>query len=70
MEDPVITKIKMSFDRKGSPVSIPLMNGKKFFTARLEEDGIYVDNLGNQPFLPWEAFSEAINCLKENGSCP
>lgn len=67
MEDPVITKIKRSFDIKGSPSKIPLMNGRKNFTARLEEDGIYVDNLGNQPFLPWEAFSEAINCLKENG---
>lgn len=67
MEDPVIIKIKKCFDREGSPAKIPLMNGKKLFTARLEEDGIYVDNLGNQPFLPWEAFSEAINCLKENG---
>lgn len=67
MEDPIITKIKRHFDIKGNPAEIPLMNGKKLFTARLEEDGIYVDNLGNQPFLPWEVFSEAINCLKENG---
>lgn len=67
MEDPVIIKIKRSFDINGSPAKIPLMNGKKLFTARLAEDGIYVDNLVNQPFLPWEAFSEAINCLKENG---
>ena len=66
MEDPVITKIKRNFDIKGNPARIPLMNGKKFFTARLEEEGIYVDNLGNQPFLPWNVFSEAINCLKEN----
>ena len=67
MEDPVITKIKKQFDKKGNPAKIPLMNGKQFFEARLEEDGIYVDNLKNQPFLPWKIFSEAINCLKENG---
>jgi hypothetical protein len=52
MEDPVIIKIKRHFDIEGNPARIPLMGGKKFFTARLEEDGIYVDNLGNQPFLP------------------
>ncbi len=67
MEDPVITKIKNQFDKKGNPAKIPLMNGKNFFEARFEEDGIYVDNLKNQPFLSWKTFSEAINCLKENG---
>ena len=66
MEDPVITKIKNQFDEKGNPAKIPLMNGRNFFEARFEEDGIYVDNLKNQPFLPWKTFSEAINCLKEN----
>ena len=39
MEDPVITKIKRHFDIEGNPARIPLMSGKKFFTARLEEDG-------------------------------
>jgi len=67
MEDPVVTKIKKQFDQKGDPAKIPLMNGKQFFEARSEDDGIYVDNLKNQPFLPWKIFSEAINCLKENG---
>ena len=67
MEDPVITIIKRHFDIKGNPARIPVMKGKKLFTARLEEDGIYVDNLGDQPFLPWQVFTEAINCLKENG---
>jgi hypothetical protein len=42
------------------------MNGKKIFDARFEEDGIYVDNLGSQPFLPWKIFPEAINCLRDN----
>lgn len=67
MEDPVIIKIKNQFAEKGKPAKIPLMNGKKFFEARFEEDGIYVDNLGSQPFLPWKIFPEAINCLRDNG---
>lgn len=64
MEDPVVTKIKKQFDQKGNPAKIPLMNGKLFFEARSEEDGIYVDNLKNQPFLPWKIFSEAINLFE------
>src|SRR5665648_859878 len=67
MEDPVVAKIKNKFDEKGSPAKIPLMSGKQFFEARAEEDGIYVDNLKNQPFLPWKIFSEAVNFLQENG---
>lgn len=66
MEDSVIMIIKRQFEMKGNPARIPVMKGKKLFTARLEEDGIFVDNLGDQPFLPWKVFTEAINCLKEN----
>jgi len=67
MEDPVISKIKSQFDKKGNPAKIPLMSGKKFFEARSETDGVYVDNLKKEPFLPWEIFTEAVNCIKENG---
>jgi hypothetical protein len=67
MEDPVVRKIKKEFDKKGNPAKIPLMSGKQFFEARSKEDGIYVDNLKNQPFLPWKVFSEAVNYLQENG---
>jgi len=67
MEDPVILKIKSQFDKKGNPAKIPLMSGKQFFEARSENDGVYVDNLKNQPFLPWKIFSESVNCIKENG---
>jgi len=67
MEDPVILKIKSQFDKKGNPAKIPLMSGKQFFEARSETDGVYVDNLKTQPFLPWETFSEAVECIKENG---
>ncbi|HEY3361788.1 MAG TPA: chromosome segregation ATPase [Methanosarcina sp.] len=66
MEDPVISKIKNQFDKKGNPAKIPLMSGKQFFEARSETDGVYVDNLKNQPFLPWEIFPEAVNCIQEN----
>ena len=67
MEDPVILKIKNQFDKKGNPAKIPLMSGKQFFEARAEKDGIYVDNLKNQPFLQWEAFYETVNFLQNNG---
>lgn len=67
MEDPVISKIKSQFDKKGKSAKIPLMSGKHFFEARSEVDGVYVDNLKAQPFLPWETFSEAVNCIRENG---
>jgi hypothetical protein len=67
MEDPVISKIKNQFDKKGNPAKIPLMSGKRFFEARSEVDGVYVDNLKTQPFLPWEIFSEAVNFIRENG---
>ena len=66
MEDPIVAKIKKQFEEKGNPAKIPLMSGKQFFEARLEEEGIYVDNLKIQPYLPWKIFSEAGNCLKEN----
>ena len=67
MEDPIISKIKSQFDKKGNPAKVPLMSGKHFFEARSEIDGVYVDNLKRQPFLPWEIFSEAVNCIRENG---
>lgn len=67
MEDPVISKIKNQFDKKGNPAKIPLMSGKQSFEARSEADGVYVDNLKKDPFLPWKIFSESVNCIKENG---
>lgn len=35
--------------------------------ARLADDGIYVSNLANQPFLPWAVFTETIALLEKNG---
>jgi hypothetical protein len=44
-----------------------LIRGNKTFEAEISGDGIIVDNLGNQPYLPWNVFVEAVSILKENG---
>lgn len=58
--------IKSKFEVTGSPVKIPLQNSKSF-TATIITEGIEVDNLGNQSFLPWKVFEETINLLVMNG---
>ena len=58
--------IKQKFQNVGHPIAIPLKKGR-YFTATLTEDGIEVDNLGNQPLLPWKIFAETINLLVRNG---
>lgn len=58
--------IKQKFQNIGRPIAIPLKKGR-YFTATLTEDGIEVDNLGNQPLLPWKIFAETINLLVRNG---
>ncbi len=61
-----ITAIKHKFAQTGHPTEIPLLKGGSF-TADLVNDGIMVDNLGTQPFLPWAVFQEAICVLVRNG---
>ena len=51
--------------KKGSNLQIPLLKGGTF-NAQLTIDGILVDNLGNQPLLPWVVFHEAICVLIRN----
>ena len=51
----------------GNPTQIPLLKGGRSFEAKLSADGIYVDNLGNQPFLPWVVFTETVALLKRSG---
>jgi hypothetical protein len=63
----IISIIKSRFDEVGNPARIPLIRGGNTFKAEVSADGIYVDNLGNQPFLPWNVFTEAISILKVNG---
>ena len=58
--------IKRRFRETSDPVLISLP-GEGFFTAKLREDGIEVDNLSTQPFLPWDVFFETIKLLKRKG---
>ena len=61
-----VAAIKRKFAETGYPTQIPLLKGDSF-TADLTDEGIRVDNLGNQPFLPWAVFQEAICVLMRNG---
>jgi hypothetical protein len=57
--------IKGKFTETDGIANIPKQGG--FFRAELTDGGILVDNLGNQPFLPWEVFQEAVCVLIRNG---
>lgn len=61
----VVKAIKSKFQETGSPADIPMQKGGTF-NAKLTNDGILVDNLDNQPFLPWIVFQEAICVLIRN----
>jgi len=61
----VVEVIKSKFQGTGSPASIPMQTGG-VFTARLTHEGVLVDNLGKQPFLPWIVFQEAVCVLIRN----
>lgn len=63
----LINLIKNKFEEISNPARIPLIRGNGTFKAELSTDGIYVDNLGNQPFLKWDVFIEAVSILKANG---
>ena len=58
--------IKTRFGETGSDtVTIPNRRGGSF-SATITEDGIEVDNLGVQPFLPWQVFWEAVSLMDSN----
>ncbi len=61
----IINHIKNKFYEVGNIIRIPLIKGKGTFKAELSTDGIYVDNLGNKPFLPWDVFIKTVSLLKE-----
>jgi len=67
VEHYVVTRIKEKFAVEGNPALVPLIKGDRPFEARLTEDGIYVDNLANLPFLPWSVFVEAVALLEREG---
>jgi hypothetical protein len=61
-----VEAIKSRFAETGSPTLIPLLKSGEFI-AELTVEGVKVDNLGNQPFLPWAVFQEAVCALIHNG---
>jgi len=61
-----VEAIKRKFSETGSPTEIPKLKGVPF-TAKLINEGVIVDNLGNQPFLHWAAFQETVCILIQNG---
>jgi len=61
-----VNAIKRKFAQTGHPTEIPLLKGGSF-TADLVDEGIVVNNLGAQPFLPWVVFQEAVCVLMRNG---
>jgi len=65
-DDNVIIAIKNRLSKTGSPAKIPLLRGPRSFSAELSDRGILVDNLGNQPFLPWKVFQETVRILVKN----
>lgn len=62
----VIEAIDRKISATNNSVQVPLLRGQGSFTAELTDNGIRVDNLGNQPFLPWVVFQEAVCVLIRN----
>jgi len=71
LKQPNPTEVKVKkiiadrFAASGNPARIPKIKAG-FFTASIIDEGIHVDNLGGQPFLPWEVFSEAVELMVKN----
>ena len=63
----VVDEIRSKFSVAGNPAQVPFIRGTGSFVAELTDTGIRVNNLGNQPFLPWAVFQEAICILIRNG---
>jgi hypothetical protein len=61
-----VEAIKRKFAATGSPARIPKLR-EGSFTAEMRQEGIWVDNLGAEPFLPWAAFQEAVCVLIRSG---
>ena len=65
-KDKIIKIIREKFDNTFK-VKVPLLKGNRFFLAELVEDGINVSNLGNNPFLSWDVFTESVNLIERLG---
>ena len=65
LQETIIRFISRKFGNQDT-VTIPAQRGA-YFTATLYEDGIEVNNLSTQPFLPWEVFVETVHLLRAEG---
>lgn len=54
--------IQQKFAQFGGEATISLLRGGDF-TARTNEQGVWVNNLGTSPFLPWSVFEEAVSLM-------
>lgn len=63
----VVEQVKAMFDGPGFSANVPYVGRSGTFIATLREDGIEVNNLGNQPFLHWSAFQETVCVMLRNG---
>jgi hypothetical protein len=54
-------------EESAGTAEIPLLRGDATFVARLSDEGVYVTNLGNQPFLPWAVFEQTVALLVRKG---
>jgi len=61
----VVIKIREKLLKHGGIVFVPLQRGGRF-KVKLVDGGVDVSNLGDQPFLPWIVFQEAIYVLIRN----
>jgi hypothetical protein len=66
-ESDVITRITERLSRTGGSADVPLQKAGRTFGAELRPGGVSVDNLHNQPFLPWRVFTETVALLQRNG---
>lgn len=57
-----IEYLKNKFISQDKKIDIKNLKGDRF-SAEMRDDGIIVDNLGSEPFLPWKVFEEAINAM-------
>ena len=64
----VVNRLMVSFQALGRVMILP-MQKEGTFSAVMVDGGVIVSNLGNQPFLPWEVFTETVSLLiREGGS--
>lgn len=62
----VVNRLMVSFQALGRVMIIP-MQTEGTFSAVMVDGGVIVSDLGNQPFLPWEVFTETVSLLIRRG---